>query len=64
MLPPKPAGVVFGIRADGKLKAPGFPSAAQAESAAMGLFEKGHENVEIVDRVTMEVVKVLKPNRR
>ena len=58
-LPPKPTNTVFGIRADGKVMAPGFTSAAEAEAAAQGLFEQGYRRVEIVDRVSGNVVKRL-----
>jgi hypothetical protein len=53
-LPPKPENTVFGLVIDGKLKSIGFPSVEAAEGAAPA----GHK-VEIVDRVTMKVIKWL-----
>jgi hypothetical protein len=50
-LPPKPAGAVFGIRADGKPKGMGTPSLAEAEAIASGLVAPG-QKVEIFDMVT------------
>jgi hypothetical protein len=61
MLPPKPTGTVFGVRADGKLMTPGYPSSSAAEQAAKGLFQQGYKTVEIVDRVSGDVVKQLTP---
>lgn len=57
-LPPKPPGTVFGIRANGKLMNIGLPSIVEAEQAASGLVAQGSK-VQIVDRVTGEVVKDL-----
>jgi hypothetical protein len=60
-LPPRPAGVVFGIRVDGVPTGIGVSSIETAEHQARGVLEKvgAGRTVEVFDRVTGETVKAI-----